>query len=94
MPLAQGTQLGPYEITAALGVVQSALVFDLMRKVRDAGAAVVFISHNLPQVFGAANRIVVMRRGQSVATLDPRTATMDQAVSLMTGATLSHGIMS
>ncbi|HEY5095548.1 MAG TPA: ATP-binding cassette domain-containing protein [Candidatus Eremiobacteraceae bacterium] len=81
------------EPTAALGVAQSALVFELMRKVRDAGTAVVFISHNLPQVFGVADRVVVMRRGQTVATLNPRTATMDQAVSLMTGATLSHGTM-
>lgn len=78
------------EPTAALGVAQSALVFALMRRVRDSGSAVVFISHNLPQVFEAADRIVVMRRGQRVATLDPRAATMEQAVSLMTGATPSH----
>jgi ABC-type sugar transport system ATPase subunit len=78
------------EPTAALGVAQSALVFALMRKVRDSGSAVVFISHNLPQVFEAADRIVVMRRGQRVATLDPRTATMEQAVGLMTGATPSQ----
>jgi ABC-type sugar transport system ATPase subunit len=78
------------EPTAALGVAQSALVFALMRRVRDSGSAVVFISHNLPQVFEAADRIVVMRRGQRVATLDPRVATMEQAVSLMTGATSSH----
>lgn len=78
------------EPTAALGVAQSALVFALMRRVRDSGSAVVFISHNLPQVFEAANRIVVMRRGQRVATLDPRTATMEHAVSLMTGAAPPH----
>jgi ABC-type sugar transport system ATPase subunit len=78
------------EPTAALGLAQAALVVQLMRKVRDAGTAVVFISHNLPQVFEAADRIVVMRRGSRVATLDPRTATMDQAVSLMTGALASH----
>jgi ABC-type sugar transport system ATPase subunit len=82
------------EPTAALGVAQSALVFELMRKIRAAGSAVVFISHNLPQVFEAADRIVVMRRGQTVATLDPRTATMDQAVSLMTGATMAHVVTS
>jgi ABC-type sugar transport system ATPase subunit len=78
------------EPTAALGVAQSALVFALMRTVRDSGSAVVFISHNLPQVFEAADRIVVMRRGQRVATLDPRTATMEHAVSLMTAATPSQ----
>ena len=75
------------EPTAALGVAQSALVLQLMRKVRDAGTAVVFISHNLPQVFEVADRIVVMRHGHRVGTLDSRMATMEQAVSLMTGAT-------
>jgi ABC-type sugar transport system ATPase subunit len=82
------------EPTAALGVAQSSLVFNLMRKVRDSGTAVVFISHNLPQVFDVSDRIVVMRRGQRVATLDPKSASMDQAVSLMTGATLTHGVAS
>lgn len=74
------------EPTAALGVVQTELVLDLIRKVRDAGAAVVFISHNLPQVFAVADRIVVLRHGRRVGTLGPRTATMDEAVALMTGA--------
>jgi ABC-type sugar transport system ATPase subunit len=74
------------EPTAALGVAQTALVLDLARKVRDAGTAVIFISHNLPQVFDIADRIVVMRHMRRVGTLDPKTATMDQAVSLMTGA--------
>lgn len=75
------------EPTAALGVAQTALVLELARKVSHAGAAVVFISHNLPQVFEVADRIVVLRHGHRVGTLDPRRATMDQAVSLMTGAT-------
>jgi len=75
------------EPTAALGVAQTALVLELVSKVRDAGTAVIFISHNLPQVFEVADRVHVMRHGQHVGTMDPRTTTMDQAVSLMTGAT-------
>ncbi len=74
------------EPTAALGVAQTALVLELARKVRDAGTAVIFISHNLPQVFEIADRIIVMRHGRRVGTLDPKATTMDQAVSLMTGA--------
>lgn len=78
------------EPTAALGVAQTALVIELVRKVRDKGTAVVFISHNLPQVFDVADRIVVMRHARRVGTLDPRTDTMDHAVSLMTGAAELH----
>ncbi|HEV3153301.1 MAG TPA: ATP-binding cassette domain-containing protein [Candidatus Baltobacteraceae bacterium] len=76
------------EPTAALGVAQSSLVLDLMRRVRSKGIAVIFISHNLPHVFETADRIVVLRHGRRVGSLDPKTSTMDQAVSLMTGASV------
>jgi simple sugar transport system ATP-binding protein len=75
------------EPTAALGVTQAALVLDLMRRVSGKGAAVIFVSHNLPHVFEACDRIVVLRHSKRVGTLDPKRASMDEAVSLMTGAT-------
>ena len=78
------------EPTAALGVSQTALVLQLMQNVSASGTAVVFISHNLPHVFEVANRIVVLRHGRRVGTLNPRATTMDAAVSLMTGATASN----
>jgi ABC-type sugar transport system ATPase subunit len=74
------------EPTAALGVAQTALVLELVQNVSRAGAAVIFISHNLPQVFAVADRIVVMRHGRRVGILDPHTHTMEDAVGLMTGA--------
>ncbi len=74
------------EPTAALGVAQSAMVLSLMQRVRDAGTAVIFISHNMPHVFEVADRMTVLRRGRRVGTLYPGSATMDQIVSLMTGA--------
>ncbi len=74
------------EPTAALSVAQSALVLGLIKRVRDAGTPVILISHNLPHVFDAADRMVVLRHGSRVGVLDPKTATMEQAVSLMTGA--------
>src|SRR5947209_19622441 len=73
------------EPTAALGVAQSAMVLELMQRVRDQGATVIFISHNMPHVFEVADRMIVLRTGRRVGTL-LRGATMDHAVSLMTGA--------
>jgi ABC-type sugar transport system ATPase subunit len=52
---------------------------------------VIFISHNMPHVFEVADRIIVLRLGRRVGTLDPQEATMDQAVSLMTGALAGTG---
>jgi fructose transport system ATP-binding protein len=74
------------EPTAALGVAQSGMVLELMKRVRDQGTAVIFISHNMPHVWEVADRMIVLRRGRRVGTLYPGKNTMDQAVSLMTGA--------
>jgi ABC-type sugar transport system ATPase subunit len=74
------------EPTAALGVAQTAMVLDLIRQVRDTGIPVVFISHNMPNVFQIADRIVVLRLGEVVAELDPRTASVEDAVAAMTGS--------
>lgn len=75
------------EPTAALGVAQTAMVLDLIKQVRNTGIPVVFISHNMPNVFEVADRIVVLRLGEVVAHLDPRTASIDDAVAAMTGST-------
>src|SRR5947199_7245012 len=48
------------EPTAALGVVQTKMVLDLVRRLRDRGLAVMIISHNLNDVFEVADRIAVV----------------------------------
>ena len=53
------------EPTAALGVKESGMVLDLIRRVRDRGLAVVLISHDMPHVFELADRIHVQRLGQA-----------------------------
>jgi simple sugar transport system ATP-binding protein len=74
------------EPTAALGVVQSRKVLDLIRRLRDSGVSVVLITHNLPQIFEAADRIEVMRLGKRVARFAASETTMEDVVAAMTGA--------
>jgi simple sugar transport system ATP-binding protein len=74
------------EPTAALGVVQSQRVLELIRRVRDSGISVVLISHNMPQVLDVADRIEVLRLGRRVARFVAREATMEELVGAMTGA--------
>src|SRR2546425_8638716 len=52
------------EPTAALGVVQTKMVLDLIRRLRDKGIAVMVISHNLNDVFEVADRIAVLYLGR------------------------------
>jgi ABC-type sugar transport system ATPase subunit len=65
------------EPTAALGVVQTRMVLDLIRRLRDHGLAVMLISHNLTDVFEVADRIAVLYLGSMVvegpvADFDPQ----------------------
>src|SRR6204780_5512200 len=74
------------EPTAALGVVQTRGVLDLIRRIRDRGLGVVFISHSMPAVMEVADRVEVMRLGHRVATYNAKDTTMEELVGAMTGA--------
>src|SRR5438046_1075142 len=54
------------EPTAALGVAQTAMVLELIRRLKDHGLAVMVISHNLNDVFEDADRIAVLYLGRLV----------------------------
>jgi simple sugar transport system ATP-binding protein len=74
------------EPTAALGVVQTRGVLDLIRRVRDRGLGVVFISHQMPAVLQVADDVQVMRLGRRVATFKASETSMEELVGAMTGA--------
>jgi simple sugar transport system ATP-binding protein len=74
------------EPTAALGVVQRENVQKVIRRVRDRGVAVVYISHNMPEVLEVADRIEVLRLGVRVARFQAKDTTLEQLVAAMTGA--------
>src|SRR5919205_1279710 len=78
------------EPTAALGVVQTRNVLDLIQRTREQGLSVVLISHNMPEVFEVADRIEVLRLGQRVASLRPSEVSMEDVVAAMTGAATFH----
>jgi simple sugar transport system ATP-binding protein len=77
------------EPTAALGVVQTRNVLDLIKRVRETGLAVVLISHNMPEVMEVSDRVEVLRLGERVARFTTADASMEELVGAMTGA-LKH----
>jgi simple sugar transport system ATP-binding protein len=74
------------EPTAALGVVQTRKVLELIRRVRDHGLAVVLISHNMPDVLAVSDRVEVLRLGERVAQFTTSETTIESLVGAMTGA--------
>jgi D-xylose transport system ATP-binding protein len=74
------------EPTAALGVAQTREVLDMIARLKERGLGVVLISHNLADVFEVADRIIVLRLGQRVATFNRRETTSERVVASITGA--------
>jgi simple sugar transport system ATP-binding protein len=74
------------EPTAALGVVQTRRVLDLIRRVRDQGLGVVLITHTLPDALEVADRVEVLRFGRRSAHFERADATIELLVAAITGA--------
>lgn len=72
------------EPTAALGVAQTRQVLDVVKRLRDTGHAVIYISHNMRDIFEVADRICVLRHGGNVATWRTEDTTPDEIVVAMT----------
>jgi simple sugar transport system ATP-binding protein len=74
------------EPTAAISVRQVVEVLNLIRLLRDQGVAVVLISHRMPDVFGVADRVAVLRRGSVVANKPVASTSPEEVTGLITGA--------
>jgi ribose transport system ATP-binding protein len=77
------------EPTANLPAHEAQLLFDLVRRVRDLGVAVVFVSHRLDEVIVTCSRVSVLRDGAKVACREVDGITTAEMVELMIGHRLA-----
>ncbi len=73
------------EPTASLTPQETREIFDVLRRLRAEGYAIVFISHKLYEVLEIADRITVIRRGRVVGTRAPAETDEDDLAELMVG---------
>lgn len=73
------------EPTAALGVPEQRKVISLIHQLKAQGRGVIFISHNLQDIFAVSDRIVVLRRGVMAGERRIAETTHDEVVKLMVG---------
>ena len=73
------------EPTAALGVPEQRKVVSLIQTLKAEGQGIIFISHNLHDIFAVADRIVVLRRGQLAGERRISETNPDEVVRLMVG---------
>ncbi|MEK6619972.1 MAG: ABC transporter ATP-binding protein [Chloroflexota bacterium] len=73
------------EPTAVLTPQETEEIFVVLRRLRDEGASVVFITHKLDEVVRIADRITVIRRGRVVGERAPRETSEQELADLMVG---------
>ncbi|MEM7443774.1 MAG: sugar ABC transporter ATP-binding protein [Pseudomonadota bacterium] len=73
------------EPTSALAAQEVEMLFALIRRLRDRGVTIIYISHRLAELFEIADSAVVLRDGLLVGSLDMATATNQDLIDLMFG---------
>ena len=73
------------EPTAALGVQETTQVENIIRTLKKKGISLILVSHNLRQVFDLMDRVVVLRRGRIVGSVDTNNTSSNMIISMITG---------
>lgn len=73
------------EPTAALTESEVGTLFEILRKLKDRGVGMIYISHKLDEVFTMSDRITVLRDGKTVGTESALALTKDKVIALMVG---------
>lgn len=78
------------EPTAALTERETDRLFNVMRKLKNKGVSIIYISHRMEEVFANCDTITVMRDGQTISSRPTEETNMDQIVGDMVGRVMSE----
>jgi len=78
------------EPTASLTPKEVQLLFTVIRELRQSGVGVIYISHRLEEIFAVADRVTVLRDGESIATNKVDEINEASLIKLMVGREVSH----
>lgn len=73
------------EPTSALSSSEADILFSIMKRLKEQGVTILFISHRLDEIFRIADRVTVMRDGETIATKDVDQITRGEMINLMVG---------
>ena len=76
------------EPTSALSEEDKERLFGFIRRMKDEGVAIIYISHHMPEIFGIAEEVTVMRDGKIVLSERTSQTTEDAVIQTMTGTEL------
>ena len=76
------------EPTAPLTENEVEILFKIIRKLKEKGVSIIYISHKLDEVFQLSDRVTVLRDGEHISTMQTSEATKDELIKLMIGREL------
>ncbi len=76
------------EPTAALSDRETECLFEVIRKLRDDGIAIIYISHRMEEIYALADRISVLRDGQYIGSLTREEISAQRLVQMMVGRSM------
>ncbi len=76
------------EPTSVLTPQEVAILFGTLRKLREEGTSILYISHKLEEIRALCEEATILRGGRVVATCDPRATSARRMAEMMVGGTL------
>jgi ABC-type sugar transport system ATPase subunit len=73
------------EPTASLSARETEVLFEIIRRLKARGVAVIYISHRLEEIFLVADRVTVLRDGRLVGTRPVEELRLEQVIAMMVG---------
>lgn len=78
------------EPSEALSHVETERLFQMIERIRHSGAAVIYISHRLPDIKRVASRVTVLRDGEAQGTFDTAAISEDEILRLILGRSVDR----
>jgi ribose transport system ATP-binding protein/inositol transport system ATP-binding protein len=76
------------EPTASLSGKEVDVLFDTIKKLKQKGIAIIYISHRMEEIFKICDKVTVMRDGEYIGTKEIVDTTMDELIMMMVGREL------
>jgi len=74
------------EPTTSLGEHERTKLLEVIKKLRERGLSIIYVSHNLEEIMELADRVTILRNGEKIDTLTRENMSINKIISLMIGS--------
>ncbi len=78
------------EPTSSLTEQEMKLMFNTLKKLKEQGVGIIYISHRLEEVFQIGDRITILRDGKKIDTLDIKSTKLNDVIRMMVGRDITE----